>query len=149
MSVTALIQTQGEATNLKLHTANQAAIQGHRIRSPTKPQNVTRRQRVGVSAAFLLPRSRRGMEPTEKKMTTSKASVKPMEFKVALVRKEEFEDGISDTKRVLAVFTTYAKSEKQAINNVRFRNGGWKNLAYVGGGSHVLYDDYEIYKEGK
>lgn len=41
MSVTALNQQQGEVTSLQLHSAStKAAIQGLRIRSPTKPQNV-------------------------------------------------------------------------------------------------------------
>lgn len=63
---------------------------------------------------------------------------------VGLYRIYEAENPEESYRRLVSRFTTWAISEKQAINNIRFRNGGNKSRARISGSRGSLYEDYAI-----
>lgn len=72
-------------------------------------------------------------------------------FMIALVRYETYPEWEEPTKRNIAVFETWAVSEKQAINQVKFRvwgKGSMTDIEHESDSGHHLWDTFEVY-DGK
>ena len=73
-------------------------------------------------------------------------------YTIALARYEKYPEEAEPAKRNIAVFETYAVSEKQAVNQVRFREWGKSPMTDIERDSdpgHRLWDQFEVYDGGK
>lgn len=69
-------------------------------------------------------------------------------FKIALARYEIYPEYEKPTKRNIAVYETWAVSEKQAINQVKFREWGKGEMTFIEKDSdpgHILWDQFEVW----